>query len=66
MSKNEKLQNEDADAEDPIKYTDEDKPSKILRVITVSVYLFSVSFVAILLSLYYIFLWSKTKKYIFL
>lgn len=49
----------DSDAEDPIKYSDEDKPSKVLRALTVSVYLFSVSFVAILLSLYYIFLWSK-------
>lgn len=49
------------DAEDPIKYRDEDKPSKVLRAFTVSVYLFSVSFVAILLSLYYIFLWSELK-----
>lgn len=33
--------------------------SKFLRVITVSAYLFSVSFAALMLSLYYIFLWSK-------
>lgn len=33
--------------------------SKFLRVVTVSAYLFSVSFAALMLSLYYIFLWSK-------
>jgi len=49
----------DKDVEDPIKYGNEEKPSKVLRALTVSIYLFSVSFVAILLSLYYIFLWSK-------
>jgi hypothetical protein len=49
----------DQDIEDPIKYGEDEKPSKVLRALTVSIYLFSVSFVAILLSLYYIFLWSK-------
>lgn len=47
------------DAEDPIKLKEDDKPSKLLRVITVSAYIFSVSFAALMLSLYYIFLWSK-------
>ena len=49
----------DQDVEDPIKSGNDEKPSKLLRALTVSVYLFSVSFVGILLSLYYIFLWSK-------
>ena len=47
------------DVEDPIKLKEEDKPSKFLRVITVSAYMFSVSFAALMLSLYYIFIWSK-------
>lgn len=47
------------DAEDPIKLKEEEKPSKFLRVITVSAYIFSVSFAALMLSLYYIFIWSK-------
>lgn len=34
------------------------KPKKIIRVVTVMAYLFSVSFVGILLSTYYIFLWE--------
>lgn len=50
---------QDKDAEDPIKMKDDEKPSKFLRVITVSAYLFSVSFAALMLSLYYIFIWSK-------
>jgi hypothetical protein len=53
--------NKSQDAEDPpIKYKDDDKPSRVLRVLTVVVYLTMVSMVALLLSLYYIFLWSKT------
>jgi hypothetical protein len=51
--------NRTKDAEDPIKLIDDDKPSKFLRVITVSAYIFSVSFAALMLSLYYIFLWSE-------
>lgn len=47
------------DVEDPITLKDDDKPSKFLRVITVSAYIFSVSFAALMLSLYYIFIWSK-------
>lgn len=47
------------DVEDPIKLKEEDKPSKFLRVVTVSAYMFSVSFAALMLSLYYIFIWSK-------
>ena len=47
------------DPEDPIKVKDEDRSSKFVRAITVSVYLFSVSFVAILLSVFYIFFWSE-------
>lgn len=47
------------DAEDPIKMNEDDKPSKLLRVVTVSAYIFSVSFAALMLSLYYIFIWSK-------
>lgn len=47
------------DAEDPIKNKEDDKPSKLLRVVTVSAYIFSVSFAALMLSLYYIFIWGK-------
>lgn len=47
------------DVEDPIKLKEDEKPSKFLRVITVSAYVFSVSFAAMMLSLYYIFIWSK-------
>jgi TRP-interacting helix len=36
--------------------------SKFLRVITVSAYLFSVSFAALMLSLYYIFIWSEFSQ----
>ncbi|XP_020298135.1 uncharacterized protein LOC109862478 [Pseudomyrmex gracilis] len=36
----------------------ENRPKKIIRVVTVIAYLFSVSFAAILLSTYYIFLWE--------
>lgn len=50
------------DVEDPIKLKEEDKPSKFLRVITVSAYIFSVSFAALMLSLYYIFIWSKSRR----
>jgi hypothetical protein len=50
------------DVEDPIKLKDEEKPSKFLRVITVSAYIFSVSFAALMLSLYYIFIWSKLNE----
>lgn len=52
-------QNSSQDVEDPIKLRNDDKPSKILRVITVSAYIFAVSFAALMLSLYYIFLWSE-------
>lgn len=51
------------DAEEPVKYKDEDKPSRILRVITVIIYLSSVSMVALLLSLYYVFLWNPHREY---
>lgn len=49
----------DKDVEVPIKLKEDDKPSKFLRVVTVSAYVFSVSFAALMLSLYYIFIWSK-------
>lgn len=60
MSENQ--QNKDKDVEDPIKLKEEEKPSKFLRVITVSAYIFSVSFAALMLSLYYIFVWSKSPR----
>ncbi|XP_011872232.1 PREDICTED: uncharacterized protein LOC105564463 isoform X2 [Vollenhovia emeryi] len=49
----------DASAKDPNADIYENrKPKKIIRVVTVMAYLFSVSFVGILLSAYYIFLWE--------
>lgn len=36
--------------------------SKLLRLVTVSAYVFSVSFAALMLSLYYIFIWSKLNE----
>ncbi|KAG5670923.1 hypothetical protein PVAND_001152 [Polypedilum vanderplanki] len=60
---NNKDDNKNQDPEDPIKYKDEDKPSRILRVITVVIYLTSVSMVALLLSLYYIFFWTPQREY---
>lgn len=49
----------DAPPKDPNKDIYENRgPKKIIRVVTVMAYLFSVSFVGILLSAYYIFLWE--------
>jgi hypothetical protein len=60
MDKENTNNNKSQDVEDPpIKLKDDDRPSRVLRVITVMVYLTAVSMVALLLSLYYIFLWSK-------
>lgn len=42
-----------------LKIKTDDKPSKIIRFLVVSAYVFSVSFAALALSLYYIFLWSE-------
>lgn len=56
------MPDQNKDVEDPIKLKEDEKPSKFLRVITVSAYIFSVSFAALMLSLYYIFIWSRFKK----
>lgn len=50
--------NREADVEE-LKIKNDDKPSKIIRFLVVSAYVFSVSFAALALSLYYIFLWSE-------
>ena len=55
------VDSQNKDIEDPIKLKEEEKPSKLLRLITVSAYIFSVSFAALSLSLYYIFIWSKLE-----
>lgn len=47
-----------ARSKDPNADMYENRPKKIIRVVTVIAYLFSVSFAAILLSTYYIFLWE--------
>jgi hypothetical protein len=51
MSETAKQQNNDEKGE-------EESESKLIRILTVLAYLFSVSFGAIVLSLYYIFLWD--------
>lgn len=56
------MPDQNKDVEDPIKLKEDEKPSKFLRVITVSAYIFSVSFAALMLSLYYIFIWSRFKN----
>lgn len=56
------MPDQNKDVEDPIKLKEDEKPSKFLRVITVSAYIFSVSFAALMLSLYYIFIWSMFKN----
>lgn len=38
-------------------------PPKIIRVLTVLAYILSVSMAAILLSIYYIFMWNEQKTY---
>lgn len=53
------VESQNKDAEDPIKLKEEERPSKFLRLVTVSAYIFSVSFAALSLSMYYIFIWSK-------
>lgn len=50
--------NKESDVEE-LKIKNDDKPSKIIRFLVVSAYVFSVSFAALALSLYYIFLWSE-------
>lgn len=57
-----------SDSPEPIQISKEDQyfrpsPSKIIRVLTVVAYILSVSMAAILLSIYYIFMWSEQRHY---
>lgn len=58
MSEANNNNNKESDVEE-LKIKNDDKPSKIIRFLVVSAYVFSVSFAALALSLYYIFLWSE-------
>ena len=62
MSKDTPATDVPAKADDPDKIFEDREPKTIIRLVTVGAYMFSVSFAAIALSGYYIFLWHPPNS----